>query len=389
IFALIMAPREPSLITKIPPAIKDLANIQIVPEVNAQTGFGFTALNPILALWKGSRDITYGLMVIAIITLAFMVMFKVKLNPQTSITIQSAIPKVVIALILITFSYAISGLLVDLMYVVYGILSIAARPLALNLNPTFVYGLLTGSTLPGGFLSIVMFVFTLMAIVVSVLSIILGVLFSGVSAGLSAIIGIAIALIVFLIIFLQCVKIIWALLKAYALALIMTIIAPFYILLGVVIPTLGFGSWLRMFISNLAVFVVTSLLCLLSLFFLFSGVSSLGIKVSTPIGLAIIAVQSAENRSWPPLLGGGGEAMAAIIMAGVGLVIFVIIPKSTELIQALIKGQQFNYGAAFNEAIVVPAQGVSSYMATKHEKAIDAPSALANFLRGVGFLKGK
>jgi len=48
-------------------------------------------------------------------------MFRAKINPQTVVTIQAAIPKVVIALILVTFSYAIAGLMIDLMYLTTGI----------------------------------------------------------------------------------------------------------------------------------------------------------------------------------------------------------------------------------------------------------------------------
>ena len=35
-----------------------------------------------------------------------MIMFRSKLNPQTSVSIQLALPKIVVSLILVTFSYA-------------------------------------------------------------------------------------------------------------------------------------------------------------------------------------------------------------------------------------------------------------------------------------------
>ena len=49
-------------------------------------------------------------------------MFRAKINPQTVVTIQSAIPKAVVALILVTFSYAIAGLMIDLMYLLIGLI---------------------------------------------------------------------------------------------------------------------------------------------------------------------------------------------------------------------------------------------------------------------------
>ena len=43
-----------------------------------------------------------------------MIILRIKINPQTVITIQSAIPQVFTTLILVTFSYAIAGLVIDL-----------------------------------------------------------------------------------------------------------------------------------------------------------------------------------------------------------------------------------------------------------------------------------
>ena len=45
------------------------------------------------------------------------------MSPQTIVTIQSALPKIVVTLILVTFSYAIAGFMVDLVYVVMGLFS--------------------------------------------------------------------------------------------------------------------------------------------------------------------------------------------------------------------------------------------------------------------------
>jgi hypothetical protein len=79
-------------------------------------GFGFSALEPILQVWKAFRNLTYFLFVLIFIAVGFMIMFRAQINPQTVVTIQSALPKLVVTLILITFSYAIAGLVVDLIY---------------------------------------------------------------------------------------------------------------------------------------------------------------------------------------------------------------------------------------------------------------------------------
>ena len=94
-----------------------------VTEVKAQS-YGFHGLTWLQNYWKGFRDISYTLIVLVTIIFAFMIMFRVKLNPQTVISVQSALPKIVIALILITFSYAIAGFAIDLLYVISGLLAL-------------------------------------------------------------------------------------------------------------------------------------------------------------------------------------------------------------------------------------------------------------------------
>jgi len=41
--------------------------------------------------------------------------------------------------------------------------------------------------------------------------------------------------------------------------ILLTIFAPFQILIGVLVPSLGFGRWIRSFVANLAVFVVVGM----------------------------------------------------------------------------------------------------------------------------------
>jgi len=88
---------------------KNLLNkFHIVSPVYAQ-GIGFNAANSIMELWKVTRNISYMLLVLIVIVMAFMIMFRVKISPQVIISVQSALPKLIIAVILITFSYAIAG----------------------------------------------------------------------------------------------------------------------------------------------------------------------------------------------------------------------------------------------------------------------------------------
>lgn len=97
-----------------------LQNAGFVPKTYAAQGIGYNALAPFKDIWIMLRNFVFMIMVLIIIAIGFMIMFRMKLNPQTVISIESALPKIVITLILITFSYPIAGFLIDLTYVTIG-----------------------------------------------------------------------------------------------------------------------------------------------------------------------------------------------------------------------------------------------------------------------------
>ncbi len=79
---------------------------------------GFDGLSPVLGLWKTTRDIAYYLLIIAFIFIGIGVMLRLKIDPRTVMTVQNQIPRVIICIILITFSYAFAGLMIDTMWAV-------------------------------------------------------------------------------------------------------------------------------------------------------------------------------------------------------------------------------------------------------------------------------
>lgn len=90
----------------------------LVKEANAQViGSGAVVLNPVLTLWQVSRNIAYIVMIIIFVVIGLMVMFRQRINPQTVITAQSAIPGLIIGLILITFSYFGAALITDTAFI--------------------------------------------------------------------------------------------------------------------------------------------------------------------------------------------------------------------------------------------------------------------------------
>src|SRR4030042_4602684 len=97
--------------------IADLGHrLKIIKPTYAQ-GIGFEGLKPILPIWTIFRNLAYVFFTIIFILTGFAIMFRLKINPQTVVTIQNALPKIIISLILVTFSYAIAGLLIDFIYV--------------------------------------------------------------------------------------------------------------------------------------------------------------------------------------------------------------------------------------------------------------------------------
>ncbi len=103
-------------------AYSGLQNAGFVPKTYAAEGIGFAAIKPLMNIWKVFRDLSYMLLVLVLISIGFMIMFRAKINPQTVISIENSIPKIVISLLLITFSFPLAGLLIDLMYVIIIIL---------------------------------------------------------------------------------------------------------------------------------------------------------------------------------------------------------------------------------------------------------------------------
>lgn len=99
---------------------QNLARHNIVPTAYAQApgGYGFKSLGPVIELWKVFRDMVYVLFIVSFVIYGFMIMFRAKVSSQTVVSIQTALPNLIGVLLLITFSYAIAGLIIDFSYVI-------------------------------------------------------------------------------------------------------------------------------------------------------------------------------------------------------------------------------------------------------------------------------
>ena len=90
----------------------------IVKPAYAQVGgSGSGIIGPVAKLWEVVRNLSYLMFIVVFLAVVLMIMFRQKLNPQTVLTVQNALPGLVIGLVLVTFSYFIAALLVDMSFV--------------------------------------------------------------------------------------------------------------------------------------------------------------------------------------------------------------------------------------------------------------------------------
>lgn len=82
---------------------------------------GFDLLNPILSLWTWARNIVYIFYVVIFLIIGVMIILRQRIGGQIPITVINAIPNVVLSLLLVTFSYAISGVIIDIMHLSMGV----------------------------------------------------------------------------------------------------------------------------------------------------------------------------------------------------------------------------------------------------------------------------
>lgn len=69
----------------------------------------------VLRLWQVTRNIAYSVIVLLLVIVGFMIMFKKKIAPQVVVSVTNALPRLVMGVILITFSYPIAALTIPIM----------------------------------------------------------------------------------------------------------------------------------------------------------------------------------------------------------------------------------------------------------------------------------
>lgn len=266
----------------------------IPPQVSAQQGIGFTGLSELLPLWKVFRNIAYLLLALVMIVIGFMVMFRKKIDPKTVVTVQNALPRIVIALLLITFSYAIVGLMIDLMYL--AILFVTAMIKTTGYLPTnagFPFNLkyhnIEEVMSTGGLFAMnsTLFqwgMFSITDLAADILGwnwaagIAAGVASGGIAALLNPVAGIVtgavvaglpviFALLIALALVFTYIRLFFMFLNAYINIILALLIAPLQLLFEAVPGSTAFSSWFKNLLSNIAVFPVAAVMFLIAMFF--------------------------------------------------------------------------------------------------------------------------
>lgn len=311
-----------------------------VTEVQAQ-GFGFsTGADSIKALWQATRNISYALVVLAVIVMAFMIMFRVKMSPQLVISVQSALPNIIFTVVLITFSYAIAGFIIDLMYVVIGL--IASLLVSNNFtghNFTEMFGELnlTHSAFA------LMYKYWILFVVAAIYAFI-----ANITSFLMGFFVIIFAIVSILAVAWWSIKIIYVLLKNFALVILTIATGPLEILMGAFTGRSTFGGWLKKLVSYLAVYPLMGIIFFFSFFFLLQGSKfksgAVPLMPFNPVADAI------TNNTWLPPFSGAvlGDNILWVV---VSFVIFSNATKVVEIIQGLITGKPFGYGTGIGEAV--------------------------------------
>lgn len=318
-------------------------------------GFGFSGLSILLPLWKQFRNIAYGIIAFVMVVIGFMVMLRKKIDPKTVVTVQNAIPRIVIALLLITFSYAIVGIMIDIMYVTMALLMnivIAVNPtLFSSINVTvpiinlpisipaqnnvierfFGGGLGTlfanyffagwgawndilsffpwggtagGLAIPGLIAGVVALAFT----------------GSVTNAAQAALLTPALFfLLLGLVLLFGIIRVIFMLIDAYIHIIISLLISPLQLAMTAIPGTDAFGSWFRNLVSKLIVFPITATIMLLTWYLTSSTI---------------------EGNLWaPPLVKGTGGASASGLAGIIGLGMLLGIPSIVGGIQKMLKAE--------------------------------------------------
>jgi len=325
-------------------------NFGLASPVYAKTtsvpGSGAGIIEPVRVLWQVIRNLVYLVFIVVFLVVGLMIMFRQKVSQQAVIGIQQALPGLIIGLILVTFSYFISALIIDTAFIgtrLVGEIFISTnqpnwfgewdknRPNFTQENTERIQNMVNQSSIFDLFMSAMWSapnnigdifggtlntitsnntIRVLSGIVMAVIGGIIGSFFApvagtvaGTAAGFAAgygggtaVLSLLIPVVLIIILFIQLFRLLFELISSYIQILIGTIIGPLIILTSSIPGKSGnLSSWWKGLLGNALVFPAV-----------FAAFLFAGLIMSTPID------------SWsttPPLFGGLETKLIKVILA--------------------------------------------------------------------------
>ena len=329
-------------------------------------GLGFASLDPILGLWKMFRNVAYFFFIAIIIVIGIMIMLRQKISAQASVTAQQALPSIIISLILVTFSYAIAGLLIDVMYV----------------SMFLIAGLFSSVTDQGSQGLVSMNIFELGGMLYTngagfggvgnnidfVSSIVQNLGAGNVTSGIVGLLGgLTLSIVIAIAVLIGLVKLFFELLKSYASIIMSVVFAPLYLMMGAIPGKNAFSPWIKNLVGNLAAF--PTVLLFIIMFVIFTG----------QIGI------SGNGGFMPPYLIGNGQGNLAGYV--IGLAILLALPEIVKDIKKKMGAGDGGFGLMAAGAAVANAkagwQGTRSTMGIGARDILSVP-ALPLSVMGMG-----
>lgn len=313
-------------------------NPNLNPCYNNTRGVGFCSILPILNIWVTMRNIAYLILILVFIVIGVGIMLRIHIDPRTVMTVQNQIPKIIAGIIVISFSFAIAGFMIDIMwFTTYLFASVLGSATSLDsatmikiiraANPIDAANAIHGSG-DGGVINIA-----------SSASRALGYLAESAFTNQQSSMGVLkdiirplvsiIAFLIFIIAIVVALLRLWlSLVITYVNIILDIVFAPFWILAGA-LPgsSLGIGGWFKDMLANLAVFPVAISFFILANYFVGAFDASTNNIV--------------QNNMAPPLLGGtDSSAVAAVI----GLGFILMLPNLLTTTKGFFKAPKVNFG---------------------------------------------
>lgn len=315
---------------------------------DTDNGAGFCSIKPLTKMWVAMRNIVYLLFTIVFIVIGLAIMLRVHIDPRTVMSVENQIPKIIVGILLVTFSLAIAGFLIDIMYVsIYLIGNVLSNIAPSCTSPECIkldYPSLATSGNPFGALDwrfagdsanaiknlIRDSLFPNYGSPQNIIDIIIKAIGGAIMDTVILAILWFLLIVAIIITFLR----IWVtLVMAYIMILLDIVFAPFWFLAGL-IPggSLGVGAWFKDMLANLAVFPATIAMFALAAIF---------------ANLGVVSQASPDPLFTPPFTGGTNTlTLGRLIMFG----FLFMTPQALSIMKAAFKAPKFNFGPVFAPA---------------------------------------